>query len=98
MPRIQQVSRPDLHPAAEIVFQLIFGDRDPTVEPGTDTGSPGDWWPTFALVPEVFDHAVAGLALYRSPERKLDPQLRDCLLYTSPSPRDATLSRIPCSG
>ena len=51
MPRIQQVSRPDLHPAAEIVFQLIFGDRDPTVEPGSDTGSPGDWWPTFALVP-----------------------------------------------
>ena len=23
---------------------------------------------------------------------------RDCLLYTSPSPRDATLSRMPCSG
>jgi alkylhydroperoxidase family enzyme len=77
MPRIQQVSRSDLHPAAETIFQLIFGDRDPTVEPGTDTGSPGDWWPTFALVPEVFDHAVAGLALYRSSERELDPQLRE---------------------
>ena len=24
-------------------------------------------------------------------------QLRDCLLYTSPSPRDATLSRMPSS-
>tara|TARA_B110000003_G_C16630540_1_gene526440 strand:+ start:795 stop:1463 length:669 start_codon:yes stop_codon:yes gene_type:complete len=77
MSRIKQISRSDLHPAAETVFQLIFGDRDPTVEPGTDTGSPGDWWPTFALVPEVFDHAVAGLALYRSPDRKLDPQLRE---------------------
>ena len=26
-----------------------------------------------------------------------DNQLRDCLLYTSPSPRDATLSRMPSS-
>ena len=25
------------------------------------------------------------------------PHLRDCLLYTSPSPRDATLSRMPSS-
>ena len=25
------------------------------------------------------------------------PQLSDCLLYTSPSPRDATLSRMPSS-
>ena len=26
-----------------------------------------------------------------------DPKLLDCLLYTSPSPRDATLSRMPSS-
>ena len=26
-----------------------------------------------------------------------DPQLSICLLYTSPSPRDATLSRMPSS-
>ena len=26
-----------------------------------------------------------------------DPDARDCLLYTSPSPRDATLSRMPSS-
>ena len=59
------------------MFQLVFGDRDPVDEPGTDTGTPGDWWTTFALVPDVFDHAVAGLALYRSPRRVLDPQLRE---------------------
>ena len=30
--------------------------------------------------------------------RKCDPaMLNDCLLYTSPSPRDATLSRMPSS-
>ena len=27
----------------------------------------------------------------------LSRQLKDCLLYTSPSPRDATLSRMPSS-
>ena len=27
----------------------------------------------------------------------LVPQDQDCLLYTSPSPRDATLSRMPSS-
>ena len=27
----------------------------------------------------------------------LSPLLKDCLLYTSPSPRDATLSRMPSS-
>jgi len=77
VPRLRQVRRDDLHPGAEPVFQLVFGDRDPVDEPGTDTGTPGDWWTTFALVPDVFDHAVAGLALYRSPRRVLDPQLRE---------------------
>jgi alkylhydroperoxidase family enzyme len=31
----------------------------------------------FALVPDCFDHAVAGFAFYRSPKRKLDPRLRE---------------------
>ena len=30
-------------------------------------------------------------------KEKVDPYLRPCLLYTSPSPRDATLSRMPSS-
>ena len=28
----------------------------------------------------------------------IDANIRSCLLYTSPSPRDATLSRMPSSG
>ena len=56
---------------------MLFGDRDPIDEPGTLTGTPGDWWSTFALVPDVFDHAVAGIAFYRSPKRLLDPKLRE---------------------
>ena len=77
MPRLRQVRRSELHCGAEPVFQLLFGDRDPVDEPGTDTGTPGDWWTVFALVPDVFDHATHGFALYRSEKRLIDPQLRE---------------------
>ena len=46
-------------------------------EPGTSTGTPGDWWTVFALVPDVLEHCNRGFALYRSPKRKLDPVLRE---------------------
>ena len=59
------------------MYELVFGDRDPVVSPGTATGSPGNWWTVFALVPDCFDHAVGGFAFYRSPKRKLDPKLRE---------------------
>jgi alkylhydroperoxidase family enzyme len=65
---------------AEVVtrmYDLLFGDRDPVAEPGTATGTRGDWWTVFALCPDVLDHAVRGFGLYRNPERKLDPVLRE---------------------
>lgn len=77
MPRLREVRRRDLHPMAEAIFAMLFGDRDPVDSPGTATGTPGNWWSVFALVPEVFDHAVMGFQLYRSPNRKLDPKLRE---------------------
>jgi alkylhydroperoxidase family enzyme len=78
MPRLRQVPRAEAH--AEIVQQmyaLLFGDRDPVAEPGTTTGTKGDWWTVFALVPDVLRHAVRGFALYQSPDRLLDPHLRE---------------------
>ena len=78
MPRLRQVPRSeDNAPIVESMYQLLFDDRDPVAEPGTATGSPGDWWTVFALVPDVLDHAVRGFGLYRSPRRLLDPQLRE---------------------
>ena len=59
------------------MYDLLFGDRDPVAQPGTATGTPGDWWTVFALVPDVFAHAVQGFALYRNPTRRLDPRLRE---------------------
>jgi alkylhydroperoxidase family enzyme len=77
MPRLRQVRRSEAPPEVIEMYNLLFGERDPVAQPGTATGTPGDWWTVFALVPDVFRHAVAGFGLYRSPKRKLDPQLRE---------------------
>ena len=77
MPRLRQVPRSEAHEPAQRMYQVLFGERDPLTQPGTATGTPGNWWTVFALVPDVFDHALAGFGVYRSPRRKLDPKLRE---------------------
>jgi alkylhydroperoxidase family enzyme len=77
MPRLRQISKTDAHPLAKQIYATLFGERDPVVEPGTATGTPGNWWTVFAGAPDIFDHAVDGFKLYRSSSRKLDPQLRE---------------------
>ncbi len=77
MPRLRQVARADADPLALQMYDLLFGDRDPVAEPGTDTGTPGNWWTVFALVPDCLKHAVQGFQFYRDPARQLDPQLRE---------------------
>jgi alkylhydroperoxidase family enzyme len=77
MPRLRQVARDDAHPFAQSIYAMLFGDRDPVAEPGTATGTPGNWWTVFALVPDAFDHTTAGFQFYRSPARRLSPRLRE---------------------
>lgn len=80
MPRLRQVSREEATaPLVSSMYDLIFGEGVDPVAEGvrTDTGSPGDWWTTHALVPEILEHAVAGFVVYRSPDRVLDPVLRE---------------------
>jgi alkylhydroperoxidase family enzyme len=78
MPRLHQVSRAESDaPIVTAMYDLLFGDRDPVAEPGTATGTPGDWWPTFANVPDILEHAVQGFGLYQSSRRVLDPLLRE---------------------
>lgn len=77
MPRLGQVSKDDAHPFAQSIYRMLFGDRDPVAEPGTTTGTPGNWWTVFALVPDAFDHTTAGFQFYRSPERVISPKLRE---------------------
>lgn len=77
MPRLGQVGKDRAHPLAQAIYRMLFGDRDPVEEPGTDAGTPGNWWTVFALVPDAFDHTTGGFQFYRSPERKLSPRLRE---------------------
>ena len=77
MPRLREVPRDDAHPLAQAIYRMLFGDRDPVAEPGTASGTPGNWWTVFALVPDAFDHTTAGFQFYRSPDRRLDPKLRE---------------------
>ncbi len=77
MPRLRQVPRSEADPIALAMYDMLFGDRDPVAEPGTETGTPGDWWTVFALVPDCLKHAVKGFQFYRDPARKLDPVLRE---------------------
>jgi alkylhydroperoxidase family enzyme len=76
MPRLRQIGKDAAHPFAQAVYKSLFGERDPVAEPGTETGTRGDWWTVFALVPDAFDHAVAGFQFYRG-KRKLDPKYRE---------------------
>ncbi len=77
-PRLRQVPRAEIDDEfTQAVFTHLFEDRDPVLEPGTADGTSGDWWPTFANSPAVLRHAVDGFLLYQSPQRALDPVLRE---------------------
>ncbi len=77
MPRLRGVPRSEAPEDIQAVYDMLFEGRDPVTEPGTATGTPGNWWTVFARVPDCFRHAVAGFAFYRSRNRKLDPKLRE---------------------
>ena len=62
-------------PGVIATYDLLFGPKDPVAEPGTATGTPGDWWTVFAHAPDVLRHANQGFLLYS--QVSLDPQLRE---------------------
>jgi alkylhydroperoxidase family enzyme len=77
MPRLKQVSRADADPYVLQLDKVLFGERDPVKEPGTATGTPGNWWTVFALVPDAFKHTTEGFQFYRSKNRKISAKLRE---------------------
>ncbi len=77
MPRLPEVPKDQAHPMAAQLYAMLFGDRDPVAEPGTATGTPGNWWTVTAAVPDLFDHITAGFSFYRDPKRVIDPKLRE---------------------
>ncbi|GAB3312347.1 carboxymuconolactone decarboxylase family protein [Epidermidibacterium keratini] len=78
MPRLRRLAKSEVTDEFTLkMYGELFGDRDPVAEPGTETGTPGDWWTVFALVPDVLRHFVDAYAMYHNPRRVIDPILRE---------------------
>ncbi len=75
--RLRQVSLKDATPAIREIYQQFFGDRDPVAEPGTATGTPGDYWTTYALVPDILKMSRDSLFALLQPGRVLEPRYRE---------------------
>src|SRR3982074_2916496 len=77
MGRLKQASKAEASPEIQELYKQFFGDRDPVAQPGTATGTPGDYWTTFALVPDLLFQARNSLMALMQPGRKLPAKLRE---------------------
>ena len=67
---------------ASDIAMVLMGKHRPTYTPNVDTGD-------FVIITNCDKVKFSG--------NKLDQKVYTCLLYTSPSPRDGLLSRMPSS-
>jgi alkylhydroperoxidase family enzyme len=81
MPRLKQVTRAYAAPHVRRYYDLVFGERDPVAQPGTATGTPGNWWTVFGLVPYVLEHTTRHMNMFGifadNAPSKLEPKLRE---------------------
>jgi alkylhydroperoxidase family enzyme len=81
MPRLRQVPRSEV--TSDRVLETYvkhFGDRDPVTEPGTSSGTPGNWWTVFALDMDLFSLMLDRHAWQFSADRRIDRVLRELAL------------------
>ncbi|MGC8537231.1 MAG: carboxymuconolactone decarboxylase family protein [Rhizomicrobium sp.] len=77
MPRIGGLSRAEVSPEIRDRYDEIFGvGRDPVTEPGTPTGTPGNWWTVWAKVPDI----LSAFSAYSYRTAPIDPRLRELAL------------------
>src|SRR6187549_3113893 len=56
MPVVGELSRADASPEIAAMYDRIFGlGRDPVAEPGSSTGTPGNFWTVWARVPQLLN-------------------------------------------
>jgi hypothetical protein len=53
MSRVKPVARAEASAEMLAHYERMFGSRDPVAEPGTSTGTPGDWWTVWAKTPGI---------------------------------------------
>ena len=78
MPRLREVPRDQVGKDLLPLYGALFGpDRDPVEEPGTATGTPGNWWTVFALASDCMKHAVDGFKFYPGRNLFISAELRE---------------------
>ncbi len=74
MPRVKLVPRGEATAEVRALYDQIFGGtRDPVAEPGTITGTPGNWWTAWANVPGI----LKAFSAFPMAEADLDAHLRE---------------------
>ena len=51
----------------------------------------------FIIIAVILISLLAGILIFGSQKKEVKIETKSCLLYTSPSPRDRTRSRMPSS-
>jgi len=59
------------------LYDQLFPGKDPVADPGTATGTPGNWWTTFALVPDVLLAVRNHFQALTSDEKQLPAKYRE---------------------
>lgn len=77
MARLEPVALAQAPAEIREMYQAVFGDRDPVAQPGTATGSPGDWWTVMARVPDLLATMTAQFGAFNSAKRELPEQFRE---------------------
>ncbi|MBE3603261.1 carboxymuconolactone decarboxylase family protein [bacterium] len=75
--RLRPVPRAEAPAEVQEIYKEFFGDRDPVANPGTATGTPGDYWTTYALVPDILKMSRASLLAMLQPGRIVEPRFRE---------------------
>jgi len=76
MPRVDPLPRAEAPDEMLAHYTNMFGDRDPVAEPGTSTGTPGNWWTVWARTPGI----LKAFSAYSMAQAPLDPALRELAL------------------
>jgi alkylhydroperoxidase family enzyme len=74
MPRLNPLPRAQAPEEVRARYDQVFGEsRDPVAEPGTATGTPGNWWTVWARTPGI----LKAFSAYPMAAAPLDPALRE---------------------
>jgi alkylhydroperoxidase family enzyme len=74
MPRVKPVARAEAPADILAHYERMFGEsRDPVAEPGTSTGTPGNWWTVWANVPGI----LRAFSAYPMAQAPLDDEIRE---------------------